>query len=87
MNLETFVATRTASDDLGKTLGFPEWYLDEEGNERAAKGFVYTGDCAIEQMDDGRFYLLIGNCEWIDTDISKLEAELWQWATDEQLFS
>jgi hypothetical protein len=81
---EQFQATRTACDDLGAHPNLaPEWFLDAEGNERTAAGFVYDGDCYIERLDDGRFYLIIANMEWTDDDRAALERELYQWCVDE----
>ena len=86
---EQFQASRVASDNLGQASDViaPEWFLDENGNERAAAGFIYDGDCYIEQLPDGRYYLTIFNEETISETLEPLERALYEWVVSEGLFN
>ena len=86
MNLEQFTATRRESFDIGKDIGSPENFVDANGNEYVATGFIYDGDCYIESIANGAFYLVIHNQEWTADNIAELERELHQWCVDECLF-
>lgn len=52
----------------------------------ACAGFVYPGEVFIEAMPDGRWLLVIANCQWIDAELAPLETRLFQWAQNEAIF-
>lgn len=85
MNFETFQATRQPCADLGAATS-SEYFLDADGNETTAEGFLYDGDCYIQRLDNGSYYLILHNRQWTDANLENLERQLWQWATDERLF-
>lgn len=44
-------------------------------------GFEYPSCCVIEDTNTwkGRWYLVIGNEQWVSDDIEELEGKLWEW--------
>lgn len=85
-NLAEFIATRRTSADLGKEPNMsPEWFLDHDGNERAAAGLVYDGDAYIEGDAAEGYTLTIYNESFhLPADrLPELEIRLYQWAVDE----
>ena len=86
MNFQDFQATRTACADLGAATS-PEWFLDADGNEATATGFLYDGDCYIQQLANGSYYLILGNEETVSQSLDELELVLHTRAADEGLFN
>lgn len=75
MTFEQFQATRTACADIGKAIG-----ADLDG---VRGGYLYAGTLYIEAMQDGRFYLPIGNVERIESTLDPLERDLYAYGCDE----
>lgn len=50
----------------------PDWFEDDKAV------IQYEGKCYITVQNDGQFYLHIGRTEWVDHDLEKLEAILYQ---------
>ena len=79
MSIEEFRAGRQWCTDLGKALQDARW----EHESQPASGWLYcNGQLYIEQIDDGRFMLVIGNLDWIE-DLASLEQRLYQFAMSE----
>jgi hypothetical protein len=85
MTLEQFQATRKTSDDLAAATGN---YYDEG----AHTGFLYEGNLCIENVLDtwpeatrraGKYYLQIGNQEFISDDLADLERRLFDYGKSE----
>jgi hypothetical protein len=73
--LTDFIASRETCADIGERIG-----ADLDG---VHSGFVYAGDCYIEQEPDGSFYLMLHRDEYRSTNITELEAILYSWALSE----
>lgn len=84
MNFQEFQESKRACDDLGAAMMAPESFVDSEGNEYKAAGFLYADDaCYIEQLKDGTFYMNLGNEEFSNADLEAIEKELYEWARGE----
>ncbi len=66
LSFKQFQATRRA---MSATL---EW-CDANGLDFPAEVLVYDEECFIKCCSDGTYYLIIGNEDWIDSDLEKLE--------------
>lgn len=75
--LSDFIATREACADLGARMG-AEYF-----NKTPRAGFVYDGDCYIEQEPDGSFYLILHRDEYTAATLAELEPILYAWAVTE----
>lgn len=86
MTFHEFVATREETDDVAAFL--PQLGLDFYNGPQPA--FVYCRDSGsgyvIEKVADhwpeeakakGKFFLVIGNCDWISNDLDDLERKLY----------
>jgi hypothetical protein len=87
MTFEQFQATRKASSDLSKDA--PDYTYDVDA---AHTGFVYSGGLCIENVlahwpqktrDAGKYYLVLGNEEFISDDLASLEIKLFDYAVGE----
>jgi len=77
--IEDFRATRKWCEDLGAALKDGRW--DYEA--KPATGYLYcNGQLYIEQNADGRFMLVIGSMDWIDS-LDALETRLFRFAQTE----
>ncbi len=88
MTFEQFQATRDYSNDIGEKIGEARW--DRE--DQPAIGYIYLGSLYIEEVqphwpkaarDAGKWYLLIGNTDWVSNDLESLERKLFDFATSE----
>lgn len=87
MTFLQFQATRRVCDDLAAHPELdPSFFLDENGRQRVAPGFVYSGDCYIETAADGSFYLQIYRDEYASSDLQELERHLYAWCRDEDFW-
>ena len=85
--LAQFQATRRAVSDLASELGIDASYFEDESRTpRKAAGFVYTDDCYIDLMEDGRFHLILFRDEYVSDNLGELEDKLFQWCIDERCF-
>lgn len=84
MTFEQFQATRREVDDLGAALNDAHWE-----DQPPAKGYVYCDSLWIEHVGEtwapdmrnqGKYYLLLERCEWIDFDLEPLERRLYEFA-------
>lgn len=73
--LADFIASRQVCADLGARLD-----ADLDG---VRAGFVYDGDCYIEQEADGSFYLLLYREEYRAATVAELEPILYAWCISE----
>lgn len=75
MTFEQFAAARKSVPDLS-TCGEPS-ITDQMEHHGSTPGNIYPlGLHIIDQGEgakDGRWYLIIANCEWMDDDLAKLE--------------
>ena len=88
LTLNEFRTTAVWSDDIGGDYGQPENFINENGEEYAARGRVYAGGCYIEAIGDASHMLTIGNDSSIAhgaKGLAKLEAKLYKWAKTECL--
>jgi hypothetical protein len=81
MTLEQFIATRREVDDLRREGCYGD------NLERETPGFVYHDGLVIEKTPDGKFYLFIGNADWLSNDVSELERRLYDFAVREDYFN
>ena len=88
MTFEEFRDTAVWCDDLGAKLADACW-ADEPAK---ARGWIYVDALFIEEVlphwpektrKAGKWYLLIGRCEWISDDLEELERHLYEYACDE----
>jgi hypothetical protein len=89
MTFAEFRRTRMWSEDIGAALNDGRWDYEPQ----AGKGFLYDGDCYIEQtavnwpdMPAGQWSLLIWRDEWISDDLAALERRLYDWCVGEGFF-
>lgn len=75
---EQFVESRVSCDDIGYAIG-------DVGLEKSV-GYVYLDHLYIESLSDGTFLLTLGNEQYEDTDLTKLERMLYEWAIGEGYF-
>jgi hypothetical protein len=90
MTLQEFGRTRRYIADLGEALGDEHW----DGDPVPAAGFVYAdGRLYIELVQEhwpdfareqGGWCLTLGNVQYVTNDLSKLEAQLYEFATDQE---
>lgn len=81
MKFEEFQETKVWHDDLAV---LPMWQYDPR--DGASPGFAYLdGQLFIDKLENGKFDLVIGNMEYVSTDLPKLERQLYQFALEEQL--
>lgn len=81
---ELFESSKEYFDDLGPVIEDDQ--LDGMG------GYAYLGCLFIEDShtwpvrcdSQGRWYLLLGNCEWFSDDLEELERRLFEWSQSEQ---
>lgn len=87
MTFEQFQASRKESQDLA--VDAPDYTYDPDTKHT---GFVYLGALAIENVLEnwpestrraGKYYLILGNQEFISDDLEKLERELHDYAVGE----
>jgi len=94
MTLERFVSTKRWSDNLSADAPDYYTYTDDETADRVPhpRGWIYCGYLVIEAVlphwpeasrKRGRWYLILGNEDWITDDLSKLEALLHDYAVSE----
>jgi hypothetical protein len=88
MRIDQFRATKTYG-------ALPDVYTESGDFGPNVKGFTYLESYCIEDRDTwtteqreysketGRYYLVIGNCEYISDDLAKLESILFQFCADE----
>jgi hypothetical protein len=76
LNLEEFRQTGRDCDDLGSALS------TDFGHDEPTRGRIYVDCLYIEQMRDGRWTLIIGRCEWIES-LPQLERRLYEFARSE----
>jgi hypothetical protein len=69
LSFEEFTSQRKQVENIGLEIGLSE--LDGQ------KGYVYPGGCYIEESDD-EFFLVVGNQDWLDKDLGKLERALYE---------
>ena len=69
MKFNEFVQSRVWQEDLSKV---------DVGAETGTKGWLYADSFWIAQADDGQWDLILGNQEWLDADLGKLERILWE---------
>ena len=83
MMFEQFRSTRKHVDDLREALGADIYY------GAGCPGLVYCDEFYIEERSEswtdvvrarGRYFLVIGNRDWLSDDIESLERELWDYA-------
>lgn len=82
-----FQASRAPCANLAADLQLDASYFeDENGEPRAVSGFVYSGGAYIENMPDGRYFLLIESEEWISSDLAELERRLYDWCCNQDFW-
>jgi hypothetical protein len=82
ISYDEFLKTKKRSEDL--RVDAPHYAEAYHAEERPVlKGYVYCDGYVIEELDDGRFYLLLGNRDWIETDIAELEPHLYEFVRHE----
>ena len=83
MDFETFCDTAELCDPM---MVIRRQRLPEDWFDGADKVIVYEGNCYITDQGGGLFHLHIGNQEWVDYDLEKLEAILYkEWFVPEIL--
>lgn len=70
VSFDEFVSSKVWCDDLSAHFGECFDFFSNEG-------FIYAGCYWIEQLDDGKFWVLVGRDEKISDDLSVLEEWLW----------
>jgi hypothetical protein len=87
MTFEEFKATakRELAADFAKRCGMG---LDELGLETATHVRTYGPDNRHYISEEtgqhaGKFWLVLNNADWLDSDLAKLERLLYDWAKDE----
>ena len=89
LTIEQFRSTKKWSDNLAVDCPFHAWDEDEA---RHPIGFMYMGTLYVERVQDtwpdkareqGDWYLIIGNCEYITKTIEPLEQKLFEFALSE----
>ena len=72
-----------------------QWSENIVEADDGAKGYVYLDGLYVEHVEphwpvearkEGKWYLRLGNCEWITSDLASLELRLYEWARSEGYF-
>lgn len=71
-NFTAFQKSKTRCEDIEDEFGF----TNGDSNGPVA-GFVYLDRCYIEIAANEKFHLMIERCDWLESDISKLEEILY----------
>jgi len=88
LDFAAFCAAAAPCDDLAKHphANVRDW-VDPEQTWPVA-GRIYPGELIIEDQGsfapDGRWYLRIGNMEWVNNDLQELERELYSYYLQER---
>jgi hypothetical protein len=77
LTYDDFLKTKKRSENL--RVDAPAYTDGYDTTERPVlKGYVYCDAYVIEELEDGRFYLLLANQDWIEPDIAELEPRLYE---------
>lgn len=87
-NINRFRAAAQSCPDLSKheDEAVRAQYNPDDFEGPVPAGLVYPGSLVIEDwshspqvLDGNRYYLVIGNCEWVSNDLAPLEDELFDY--------
>jgi hypothetical protein len=62
--------------DSKKEVENLQWIFEDL--EEATPGFIYMDHWYIEQMEDGQFYMMFYNQDWIEPRLDSLEMRLFE---------